>query len=253
MRDRGRGVIGGLCLEGRHRRHRRDVRHGGHLLRQAVFHRQGGHLLRQAVFHRQGGSLRQGFGHRCSLRCQAVFHRQEGRLNIRRFRLIPSGSRGRSRLFIDDTQDFSQTPVAIGQVRFIRLYLTDEFFQSRIVMDGLIDFRITAGPVRAQANQFGHILVGGDQLTGPADDIVFIIAVAGGHGPGHAAQYINWRIAAALGNRPVQNDMAVEDTAHRIRHRFVVVVAFDKHGKEAGNGALAFRARTGPFQKLRQF
>ena len=38
--------------------------------------------------------------------------------------------------------------------------------------------------------------------------------------------------AAALGNGTFQHDMAVENAAHGIGNRLVVVVAFDQNGEE---------------------
>ena len=45
--------------------------------------------------------------------------------------------------------------------------------------------------------------------------------------------------------------MAVEDAAHGVRHRFVVVVAVHQHAEDAGDGA-SFRARPGALQQARQ-
>src|ERR1039458_5859197 len=46
------------------------------------------------------------------------------------------------------------------------------------------------------------------------------------------------RIAPALGNGALHDDMAVEDAAHGIRHRLVMVVAVHQHAEDAGDGAL---------------
>ena len=65
------------------------------------------------------------------------------------------------------------------------------------------------------------------------------------------AQHVDRRIAAALGDRAVEHDMAVEDAAHRVGDRLVVIVALDQHGEEAGDAALA-GAGAGALQELRQ-
>src|SRR5262245_50708791 len=46
------------------------------------------------------------------------------------------------------------------------------------------------------------------------------------------------RIAAALGDLPLHHDMAVEDRAHGVGDRFVMVVAHDQNREQAGDGAL---------------
>ena len=44
-------------------------------------------------------------------------------------------------------------------------------------------------------------------------------------------------IAAALGDRALHHDVAVEDAAHRVGDRLVMVVAVDQHREDAGDGA----------------
>ena len=46
--------------------------------------------------------------------------------------------------------------------------------------------------------------------------------------------------------------MAVEDAAHGVGDRLVVVVAVDQHGEDAGDGALPLGAGPGPLQQPRQ-
>ncbi len=55
-------------------------------------------------------------------------------------------------------------------------------------------------------------------------------------------EHVDRRIAPALGDRALQHDMAVENTAAGIGDRLVVIVAFDQHGEEAGDAA---RSRPG--------
>ncbi len=48
--------------------------------------------------------------------------------------------------------------------------------------------------------------------------------------------------------------MAVQDAAHGVRNRFIMIVAFHQHGEQAGDGPGTFmQTRTGAFQQPRQF
>ena len=64
---------------------------------------------------------------------------------------------------------------------------------------------------------------------------------------------------AALGDGPLHDDVAVEDPAHGVGDRLVVVVAIDQHGEEqpgdrASDSAVGpCGARAGALQQLRQF
>ncbi len=79
---------------------------------------------------------------------------------------------------------------------------------------------------------------------------------AAGHGAGQRAQHIDRRVTARLADAAVQDDMAVQDAAHGVGHRLVVVVAFHQHGEQRGDlagAAIRARPRPGAFQQARQF
>ena len=81
------------------------------------------------------------------------------------------------------------------------------------------------------------------------NDLVFRIAVTARHGPRQAAQDVDRRVAAALGNSAVKHDMAIQNSAHRVGDRLVVIVAFDEDRKQASDCSLA-GARARAFQEF---
>ena len=63
---------------------------------------------------------------------------------------------------------------------------------------------------------------------------------------------IDRRIAALFGDGAVEHDVSVEDAAHGIGDRVIVVVAVDQHRDDRGDRALAGAARAGALEQLRQ-
>ena len=55
---------------------------------------------------------------------------------------------------------------------------------------------------------------------------------------------------AAHRQTPVQHDVAIEQCAHRIHQRILLIVAFHQHGIESGDAAL--REMPGPLDQPRQ-
>ena len=119
-------------------------------------------------------------------------------------------------------------------------------------MQGLIHLRVAAAAIGPEPDQLGHVLVYGDKFSGPVDGGVFFHRIAGRQGPGNAAQDVDRRKTSAFGDGPVQDHVPVENAAHGIGDGFVVVVAFDQHRKQPGDGALIGGSRAGPLQQLRQ-
>ncbi len=67
------------------------------------------------------------------------------------------------------------------------------------------------------------------------------------HGARHRLEHVDGRIAAALGDGALHHDVAVENAAHRVGDRLVMIVAVDQHREDAGDGAL-LGAGPGAFQ-----
>src|SRR3546814_5329057 len=56
--------------------------------------------------------------------------------------------------------------------------------------------------------------------------------VAGRQGARDAAQHVDRGIAVALRDGAVEHDMAVDDAAHRVGDRLVMIVAFDQNREQ---------------------
>ena len=61
---------------------------------------------------------------------------------------------------------------------------------------------------------------------------------------------VDRRKPPALGDRALHHDVAVEDAAHRVGDRLIMIVAVDQHAEDAGDGALV-GAGAGAFQEPR--
>ena len=118
--------------------------------------------------------------------------------------------------------------------------------------DRLVDLGAGAGPVSPQADQLLHVRIGRHHLARPVDRRQIGCLRRPRHGAGDRFEDVDGRIAPALGDGALHDDMAVEDAAHGIRHRLVMVVAVHQHAEDAGDGAL-LGARPRPFQQTRQF
>ena len=125
--------------------------------------------------------------------------------------------------------------VAGLQGAFLGAVLSQKGLQGRLVVNRLVDLGIAAHLVGTDADQLRHVLEGREQGSRPADGLVLRLAVAVRHAARNAAQDIDGGKAVTLGDSSVQDDVAVEDAAHRIGHRFVVIVALDQHAEEAGD------------------
>ena len=80
-------------------------------------------------------------------------------------------------------ENFIEHLVTGGQIRVIGDVLSQELLQRRIIVERFVHLRIAAPALGAEPDQFGHILVNGDQLPGPVDDGVFFRRVTTRHGP----------------------------------------------------------------------
>src|SRR3546814_19611676 len=59
-------------------------------------------------------------------------------------------------------------------------------------------------------------------------------------------------MAASVGDRALEHDVAVERAADRVGDRLVVIVALDQHREQPGDVAGARDARAGALEQLRQ-
>ncbi len=73
----------------------------------------------------------------------------------------------------------------------------------------------------------------------------------GRHRSADAAQHVDRRIVIATGQFAREHDVPVENAAHGVRDRLVVVVAFDENAVERGDAALAADA-AGPLEQARE-
>ena len=103
--------------------------------------------------------------------------------------------------------------------------------------DRLVHRGIAAGAIGAEPHQIRHLGMQRQDRARAARQRILARRVAAGHRARQRAQHVHRRIAAALGDPPVEHDVPVEDAAHRVRHRLVVVVAFHQHGEQRGDVA----------------
>ena len=73
----------------------------------------------------------------------------------------------------------------------------------------------------------------------PADR--FPVAVAARQRAADGAQHVDRWPPAAFADLAIKHQMPVQDAAHRIGHRLVMVVAIDQHREDRGDVALAVR------------
>src|SRR5581483_6921973 len=107
------------------------------------------------------------------------------------------------------------------------LTLGQEGLQRAMQADRLVHLGARSGPVGAEPDQLLHVRIGRHDLPRLLD--AGQIGGIGGprHGPRDGFEHVDGRIAAAFGDGPFHDDMAVEDAAYRVGDRLVVVVALD--------------------------
>ncbi len=117
--------------------------------------------------------------------------------------------------------------------------LLQQVLERRMHRDGAIELGVAAGAIGAETDQLGHVGMKAHQPSRLADQRPLVRSIAAGGRARDAAQHVDGREAAALGDGPLQHDVPVENAAHRVAHRLVGVVALDQHGEQAGDAAVA--------------
>src|SRR5450759_5172298 len=148
-------------------------------------------------------------------------------------------------------EDLFKPLVSLCHTGCFFLKLAEEGLQRLVQGDRLVELGAGAGPVGPPPDQLLHVRIGRHHLGRPVDRRQIGCLRRPRHGAGDRFEDVDGRIAPALGNGALHDDMAVEDAAHGIRHRLVMVVAVHQHAENAGDGAL-LGARPGPFEQARQ-
>ena len=117
---------------------------------------------------------------------------------------------------------------------------------------GNVEVRIDARLIGAEQADVAGVLETRDHGAQPGDERALVVGPGLGCQPRDRGQRIDGRVAAQLGDRPVEHDVTVEDAAYGIGDRIVVVVAVDQHGENAGDRAAADGSRPRALQKFRQ-
>src|SRR5829696_2030927 len=173
------------------------------------------------------------------------------RMSVSRDFIVAYSTRRLTKRFSRTVEDVRETGVTLADGGCFFLTLIEECVEGRKKSDRLVDFRRRSGPVGAEADQFLHVGVGGQHLLGFLYDRPEDRIAGARHGARDGFQNVNGRITAALGDLALHEDVAIENAAHGVGHRLVVVVALDQHGEKAGDGPLP-GARPGPLEKARQ-
>ena len=118
--------------------------------------------------------------------------------------------------------------------------------------DCLIDFGTRPRPIGPKADQFLHVGIGRHHLPAARDDRQIGGIGRFRHSAGDRFEDVDGGIASALRDRPLHHHMAVQDAAHRVRDRLIMVIAVDQHRENAGDGPCADPG-AGTLQQLRQF
>ena len=95
--------------------------------------------------------------------------------------------------------------------------------------DRPVELGVGAAAIGAEPDQLGHVGMQPHQPARLAHQLALVRRVAARRRARQAAQRVDRGEAAALGDRPVEHDVPVQDAAHRVADRLVGVVALDQH------------------------
>ena len=89
---------------------------------------------------------------------------------------------------------------------------------------------IRARLVRSDAHQILRARIDRHQLAHQRGLLAVLLSSHGGHQPADRVQHLDGRIPALGGQRARKHDMPVEQRAHRIHQRILLIVALHQHG-----------------------
>ncbi len=106
-------------------------------------------------------------------------------------------------------------------------FLTKKCIERRLLQDREVDKRVRAGAIGAKPDHLGHALEAIEQTPCLGQQVIFSICVASWKSAADGTEDIDCRPPAPLADPAIQNEVSVEDAAHSVGDRLIVIVAID--------------------------